>query len=276
MNKLKLFSLLFGASIFGSITILPFVFLVQGSLLQSFKISFVTFTVLHIVQSAVLFAVAIFFGLLLAKRAELKIPILEAWIHKKPKKIIQDMVVLMLAFAVPLGFLAGFLILVADSTLPLLVQNSLGVSVGPVSFSFNQQGFSPNPIGVTFVTPEPWKGFLAAFYGAINEEILMRLFAMSLLTWVFSFAVKRRGGKVSSFVMWTAITGAALLFGVGHLPFTATLTAITPYIILRALLLNGIAGIIFGWLFWKKGLEAAMVAHFTADIFLFVILPLIQ
>ena len=34
----------------------------------------------------------------------------------------------------------------------------------------------------------------------------------------------------------------------------------------RALLLNGIGGVTFGWLYWKQGLEAAMVAHFTANV----------
>jgi membrane protease YdiL (CAAX protease family) len=104
----------------------------------------------------------------------------------------------------------------------------------------------------------------------------MRLFLMSLLVWIISFAGRKKAVQVSSGVVWTAIVGAAILFGIGHLPFTATITALSPYIIARALLLNGAAGIIFGWLFWKKGLEAAMAAHFTADIFLFVILPLAQ
>jgi membrane protease YdiL (CAAX protease family) len=35
-----------------------------------------------------------------------------------------------------------------------------------------------------------------------------------------------------------------------------------------------IIGILFGWIYWKKGLEAAMVAHFSTDIVLHVIFPL--
>ncbi|TYR80512.1 CPBP family intramembrane metalloprotease [Priestia megaterium] len=30
--------------------------------------------------------------------------------------------------------------------------------------------------------------------------------------------------------------------------------------------LNGIAGVVFGWLFWKTGLEVAMIAHATVHI----------
>jgi membrane protease YdiL (CAAX protease family) len=40
-------------------------------------------------------------------------------------------------------------------------------------------------------------------------------------------------------------------------------------------LLNGIGGVVFGWLYWKKGLESAMIAHFSADIVLHVLLPAI-
>ncbi len=42
----------------------------------------------------------------------------------------------------------------------------------------------------------------------------------------------------------------------------------------RASVLNGIPGLAFGWLYWKRGLESAMVAHFSADILLHVIWPL--
>ncbi|PKL71234.1 MAG: CPBP family intramembrane metalloprotease, partial [Methanobacteriales archaeon HGW-Methanobacteriales-2] len=50
---------------------------------------------------------------------------------------------------------------------------------------------------------------------------------------------------------------------------------ITPMVIARAIVLNGIGAIIFGWLYWKKGLESAMISHFSADIVLHVMFPLI-
>jgi membrane protease YdiL (CAAX protease family) len=46
-------------------------------------------------------------------------------------------------------------------------------------------------------------------------------------------------------------------------------------VIVRALLLNGIGGIVFGWLYWKRGLLAAMLAHFSADVVLHVVVPLL-
>jgi membrane protease YdiL (CAAX protease family) len=75
--------------------------------------------------------------------------------------------------------------------------------------------------------------------------------------------------------MWLAIILAAVIFGLGHLPITSNITNLTPLVISRAILLNGLGGIIFGWLFWKNGLEYAMISHFTADIMIIVIFPLI-
>jgi len=46
-------------------------------------------------------------------------------------------------------------------------------------------------------------------------------------------------------------------------------------VVTRAIVLNGLAGIVWGWLYWKSGLEAAMVSHFSADIVLHVIWPLL-
>jgi membrane protease YdiL (CAAX protease family) len=71
--------------------------------------------------------------------------------------------------------------------------------------------------------------------------------------------------------MWIAIALTALLFGALHLPIMAQLTPLTSIVVTRVLLLNGFPGVLFGWLYWRKGLEAAMVAHFSADIILHVI-----
>jgi len=44
------------------------------------------------------------------------------------------------------------------------------------------------------------------------------------------------------------------------------------FVISRAVVLNGLGGICFGWLYFTYGLESAMIAHFSADIILHVIL----
>jgi membrane protease YdiL (CAAX protease family) len=68
---------------------------------------------------------------------------------------------------------------------------------------------------------------------------------------------------------------AAILFGLGHLPAThAAGLPVDTLVITRAIVLNGLLGLIFGWLYWTFGLEAAMVSHFSGDIVLHVIWPL--
>jgi membrane protease YdiL (CAAX protease family) len=114
-----------------------------------------------------------------------------------------------------------------------------------------------------------WHSLLASFYGGINEEILLRLFAVS------GIALSRiNNGVATELIFWAAIVLAAILFGIGHLPATARLAPLTPLLIVRALLLNGIAGILAGYLYWRYGLETAMIAHFSADIVLHVLPPL--
>ena len=57
----------------------------------------------------------------------------------------------------------------------------------------------------------------------------------------------------------------------GHLPNAAMVMHITPTVVVLALVLNGIAAIPFGYLYWKRGLESAMIAHFCADFAIYVI-----
>jgi len=114
-------------------------------------------------------------------------------------------------------------------------------------------------------------GFLASFYGGIAEELQMRLFLMTLLVWVLSLLRQRR---TANWMFWVALLVAALLFGAGHLPAAAKLWPLDAVVITRTLLLNGIGGLVFGWLYWKRGLEAAMIAHFGTDLVLHVAAPL--
>ena len=72
-----------------------------------------------------------------------------------------------------------------------------------------------------------------------------------------------------------AVSGPVAVPGThAPLPAAAKLWGLDTVVVLRTLLLNGIAGVVFGWLYWKRGLEMAMLSHFSADIVLHVIAPL--
>ncbi|MBD0386805.1 MAG: hypothetical protein ICV54_09815 [Nostoc sp. C3-bin3] len=46
---------------------------------------------------------------------------------------------------------------------------------------------------------------------------------------------------------------------------------ITGWVIVQAILLNGIVGIACGWLFWQYSLEAAMIAHASFHVYAFAL-----
>ena len=115
--------------------------------------------------------------------------------------------------------------------------------------------------------PARWKGLLASFYGAIVEEILSRLFLMTVLVWIL---LKVPGSNASVALALSCLL-SALAFAVGHLPAAAQTTPLSRPVITRILVLNTIAGIVFGALFAKYGLEHAMAAHFAADLVLHVV-----
>jgi len=71
------------------------------------------------------------------------------------------------------------------------------------------------------------------------------------------------------------IVTAALLFGVAHLPAAMQQGLVTPLHVTPIVSLNAIVGIVSGWLFWRFGIEHAMLAHFSADLVLHVVVPLL-
>jgi membrane protease YdiL (CAAX protease family) len=84
---------------------------------------------------------------------------------------------------------------------------------------------------------------------------------------------KNKTNQPSLTILWLANIIAAIIFGLGHLPATVAIGApLDMFVISRAVVLNGLGGICFGWLYFTYGLESAMIAHFSADIILHVIL----
>jgi len=122
------------------------------------------------------------------------------------------------------------------------------------------------------ITPAWWQGLLASAYGGIVEEVLCRLFLMSLLVWTLNRLFST--AQPLAWMYWSAIVAAALLFGAGHLPALAQMHAFTPVNVTQVIVLNALCGVAYGWLFWRHGLEHAMAAHFSSDIVLHVLAPL--
>ena len=98
-------------------------------------------------------------------------------------------------------------------------------------------------------------------YGAVIEEVMMRLFAMSLVSFVLFKLFERKEEQPSNKMFVIANVVTAMLFAVGHLPATVLMIGTSPIVIARCFLLNGGIGLLFGWLYRKYGLRYAMIAH---------------
>ena len=127
-----------------------------------------------------------------------------------------------------------------------------------------------NDVRRQLVMPEvPFVGHLAAsLYGGIVEELLLRAGVMTVLAWALARVTRQPFGQAPTWLVWTSILAAALAFGLLHLPATAVLIELTPLVVARSLLLNAALAIAFGWLAWRRGLEAAIASHLVADVLL--------
>ena len=142
-----------------------------------------------------------------------------------------------------------------------------GVAVGLLLLALD--AVAPTPVDGTAA---PTVGSLLAslpfrvLYGGVTEELLLRWGVMSLVALALARTVGRgrdaRTEGLSPAVAWTAIVVSSVLFGVGHLPAaTAVYGPLTPEVLAFVVGGNTLAGLVFGWLFWRHGLEAGMVAH---------------
>jgi len=206
---------------------------------------------------SVQYAVFCGIGLLLANRIGLGLPFVEGWINRKPvpmnfAKIVAIAWIAAVGCAVGLYFLSS--VVFDPPMIALLAKQGIAVP---------QAGYMP-----------PQYGLLASFYAGVFEETFCRLLGMSLVAFVGGLLFHDSSGRPKAAVMWLANIALALEFGIGHLRTAAGLGwPMDPLIITRSLVLNGIGGLAFGWLYWKYGLESAMLAHFLADVILQAMIP---
>jgi hypothetical protein len=246
---------LWGLALVGAALVLPYVATLEHQALAAAAakthLSLAQLLAFSMVQSAALLAVAVLVGLWAARKLDLRTPLIAALVSR-----------------VPLPEKVG-------ST--LLLAAGVGVATGIGLIALDHWVFAPMPSVAALIRvagqgsgPNAWQGLLASFYGALDEEILMRLGLLSLIALGLRTVARARGrGRekaLSTSIFWIANITTAVLFGLGHLPATSALVPLTPILVVRAIVLNGAAGIVFGGLFRRYGLEWAMVSHFAVDL----------
>lgn len=198
---------------------------------------------ISLIQPAALTLVAVFIGQTLAPKVGLGAPVVDALLGRSS-------VVPALRQIIPLAALAGLisaLILIAHAAyvVPEIARAS---TLGARLSSFEMP-----------LVPK-------LLYGGITEELLTRWGLLSLFAWL-GWRFSGRPEHPKSSVFWIAIAGSALLFALGHLPLLMVISPdAQPWLVAAVLLGNLIPGVLFGWLFWKKGIEAAMLAHLLAHL----------
>lgn len=190
---------------------------------------------LIMVQPAILLVIAVALGVGLSEGAGLR-----AWLTDRLRGRAEAFPGPVLPVA--LGFLGGVLIVLADTLFFQFYQNQALAEAGRASAGLVSR-------------------FAAITYGGVVEELMLRYGLMTLLFWIAA----RLGGRAPAPVVgWPLIVVVALLFGAGHLPALATLTPLDAPVVIRTVLLNTVLGVVFGWLYWRRGLEAGIMAHMAS------------
>ena len=104
-------------------------------------------------------------------------------------------------------------------------------------------------------------------YGGITEELLLRWGVKTALVWLTWRFPQNRRGAVRTVFAWIAIAFSALMFGAGHVPAAFALVgALDASIVTSMIGVNTAFGVFFGYLFWRYGLESAMIADGLAHV----------
>jgi membrane protease YdiL (CAAX protease family) len=99
-------------------------------------------------------------------------------------------------------------------------------------------------------------------YGGITEELMIRWGLMTLIVFLAWRIFQQAQGVPHPTCFIGAIIISSLAFGLGHLPLAFALTTqVTTSLVLYIVIGNSLFGLIAGYLYWQKGLEAAIIAH---------------
>jgi hypothetical protein len=202
---------------------------------------------LSLVQPTILLAVAVLVGVALASKVGLSSPVAEAAASGG------DTVAAFKPQIIPgiVGGLAGGVVIVL---LALVWKPFLPLEVARLISEFGK--FLPLPTRL--------------LYGGITEELLLRWGFMTLLVWASWRLFHKEQSRPKPAYFIGAIVISSVVFGIGHLPiafmlFPEPTLALTLFVIVG----NSTFGLIAGYLYWKKGLESAMLAHMLAHVVMF-------
>jgi hypothetical protein len=126
---------------------------------------------------------------------------------------------------------------------------SIGMVMGLLLYKVGlAQQVSPHEVLAT------WKKVLACFYGGINEELWFRLFGVSVIAWLVH--------KVSQRFCYAVAIAAMSALRMMLLPLI--MLNPTSLDVLRCVCLEGACSVVWGMVYVRSSLSAAMACHFVA------------
>jgi hypothetical protein len=258
----KLYFVLLVLAAVGALGLLPSAPSMFAGVQQSAGMSLPLFMVATFLQTFLLTSVLGFAGLLLSRKTGLGAPVLGSLVYRNGDTT--GGTGSLSSSGSPRTGLGGILALSAV----------VGLVSGAVIFGVDLLFLRWVEVELTGAASAPgwWQGLLSSLYGGINEEIMMRLCFLNGLLWLLTLFGRK---ATVPWRVWIAVIVAALIFGIGHLPAARAMMVMSPPMVVRILVLNLIPGIVFGFLFWKRGLLSAMTAHFSADVLMHAALPLL-
>lgn len=197
-----------------------------------------TLQYLALVNPTIFLLIAVVIGTLLHDRVGLSVPTISSLLKLENPKV-------RFTEQVYYGFLIGFLTGVLITLIKIIFQSSI-----PKEF-------------IDLGNKMKIETIVRFGYGGLTEELLLRFGFMTLVVWAVFKITKSLGDPI----YWTGIILSSILFALGHFP-VAFQAVQNPSILLLTYIFvgNSIGGVFFGWLYWRKGLEAAFLGHIFAHV----------
>jgi membrane protease YdiL (CAAX protease family) len=183
----------------------------------------------------------------LSARTGLGVPFSEGWLGGGP---VWNRIPRVVSLSFVIAIVTSLLIVGA---VPLIIAVDRGASGVPIRLA-----------ELAAIYPGWWRGLLASVDAGISEELFYRYLLLSLVVWLLG-RIRKGGGLSRAASIWIAIVATSLLFGWAHIDDVIGTDRHSAFNLVAIVVLNCGIGTALGWLYWKYGLESAMLTHFLID-----------
>jgi membrane protease YdiL (CAAX protease family) len=242
---------IFGLYVLGFAAGFPFIFTIQEyTLSERFLV--------ELLQGFFFGAFMLAAGLILAQRTGLGAPYIENWLSKEARKT-------------PFGEVFHLSVIVVIALCFILIVLRVIGSVLAMAVEGDVTALTSEATNFMSNYPASWKWLLVSFHAGVTEEIIFRLGLMNFFVWVGNNYIFNNKKSFQTRMIWIANLIAALAFGAFHL---IGLLPVPEVLLVQVniVIQNMLVGLVFGWFYWKFGLESAMLTHFLLDVFFYVVM----